>query len=236
MGFNLDRYDLTKYNLGGQPTIYLAVYGREQIRPILGSSSDIFISAAGSESVNRSINGLPCRYIDGSAGLETVSEGVVKGEMFILSSPRFEENVTSQIKRAADIRPSVRGQESVTYQGQLTANLYYSVHFNENVNEEVWLGTDLLLSAAGYELVSESASVILLDQKVCKLTVTLEPGQKLIIDAANYTVLLDGENAIELQSGDWIDELDRETTDISILAATGTAYLTTSITYQERYL
>ena len=236
MGFNLDRYDLTQFNLGGPPAIFLIVSGKETIRPVLGSSSDLFISAAGSEFVNRSISGLPCRYIDGSSGLETISESVLKGEMFILSAPHFAENVSASVVKSADITPSARGLESVTLQGMIAANVHCPVHFVENIQEEVWLGTDLLLIASGYELISESASVVVLDQKVCNLTVTLKPGQKLIIDAGNYTVLLDGENAIELQNGEWIDELDRETTDISILAATGTDYLTASITYQERYL
>ena len=75
-----------------------------------------------------------------------------------------------------------------------------------------------------------------LDLAICYLTVTLKPGSTLIIDANNYNILLDGENAIELQSGDWLDDLDRETVDIAIGAASGVSGLSASILYTERYL
>ena len=236
MGFNLDSFDLTRYNVGGQSVLYLSAYGSEKVTTAIGFSSDIFLSCSGAEQVNRSIVGYPCRFIYDVSGNETVGELVVKGETFIILTPRFTENVTGKFTQAANVKASGRGLESITENSAIAADIVFTVDGIEEILTNVNSGTDLSLSAAGFELVSESASVIILDQKTCKLTVTLKPGQKLLIDAENYTVLLDGENAIELQSGDWIDELDRETTDISILAATGTAYLSASITYQERYL
>lgn len=93
------------------------------------------------------------------------------------------------------------------------------------------------------EEVNASAELISLDTKVCRIgtgsgatRLTLKPGEVLIIDANTYNVLYNGNNAIWLQSGDWIDELDRETTDIKITAASGAANLSASIVYTERYL
>ena len=237
MGFNLDSFDLTRYNVGGQSILYLVAAGSEKVTTSIGFSSDIFLSCSGAEQVNRSIVGYPCHFIYDVSGLETDNELVVKGETFIILEPRFAENVTGKITQAANVKASARGLENITTSSaSIAADIVMTVNGDELIMPNLNGGAELTLSAEGYELISESASVIVLDQKVCNLTVTLKPGQKLIIDAENYTVLLDGENAIELQSGDWIDELDRETTDISILAATGTAYLSASITYQERYL
>ena len=75
-----------------------------------------------------------------------------------------------------------------------------------------------------------------MDIIVCELNITLKPGQKLIVDATNYNVLLDNENAIWAQSGAWIDELTRETSSISINASSGVANLSANILYTERYL
>lgn len=236
MAFNLARYDLNPFNIGAQSELYLTVYGSEKITPVTGFSSQVYLTCEGQEQVTKSIIGYSGRYIDGSAGLETINEEVIKGELSVILFPRFSETVGAQITRAADIRPSVSGLESISGQTDISASVFIPAKCYEIISANTALGMDLTLDVTGYELVNESASVIDLDSKTCNLTVTLKPGQKLVIDASTYTVLLDGENAIELQSGDWIDELDRETTDISILAATGTANLTASITYLERYL
>ena len=237
MAFNLARYDLTAYNIGGQPTLYLAAQGAEKVTTSIGFSSDIFLSLIGSEQVNRSISGLPCHFIEGSSGLETVDELVAEGETFVILAPKFVETITTDgVTQAADIMPEAIGQEIIDEACTFAGNITVSAYGAEKVNKNCKIGAVNNLSAEGYELVSESASVVVLDIRTCQLKCTLKPGDRLVIDASTYTVLLNGENAIELQSGDWIDELDRDTTDLSFICSSGTAQLSAYITYQERYL
>lgn len=73
-------------------------------------------------------------------------------------------------------------------------------------------------------------------QDICILDVTLAPGQVLVIDSANYTVTIDGENAMDIHSGAWFNELNRDTASISIHAAAGIANLSATLEYTERYL
>ena len=75
-----------------------------------------------------------------------------------------------------------------------------------------------------------------LSQNTCVLNVTLLPGQTMVIDAENYTVTIDGVDAMDCHVSGWIDKLTRETESIQIQAAAGTANLTASIQYRERYL
>lgn len=83
---------------------------------------------------------------------------------------------------------------------------------------------------------SVSADVINQVEYVCEFPgLTLRPGQVLVIDAGSYNVLLDGENAIHMQQGDWLDSIDRNTQSI-VISATGISRVTAEILYTERYL
>lgn len=66
------------------------------------------------------------------------------------------------------------------------------------------------------------------------ITIAIPPGGELRIDSDTFRVLLDGENILYAQEGDWI-HVAREVLYLDIESATGGA-LEGSITYQERYL
>lgn len=102
--------------------------------------------------------------------------------------------------------------------------------------------TGIVLSQAIYEnanigeVFQASADIIALSEIVCELPgVILKPGQVLIIDSGSYNVLLDGDNAIHLQSGDWLDNLSRSTVNI-LISGTNATKLSASVLYTERYL
>lgn len=63
---------------------------------------------------------------------------------------------------------------------------------------------------------------------------TIPPGGELRIDSGLYTVLLDGENALHTQSGDWIN-ISRDLLRIAIESASG-GQLSGQMIYTERYL
>lgn len=86
------------------------------------------------------------------------------------------------------------------------------------------------------DLIDAISSVESLKLKTCVLTLTLKPGQTLIVDANTYNVWIDGENAVYTHSGDWLDELDRNTQKFEITAGTNLRHLSASILYTERYL
>ena len=64
--------------------------------------------------------------------------------------------------------------------------------------------------------------------------IAIPPGGEIRIDSDTFRVLLDGENILYAQEGDWIN-VAREVLYLDIESATGGA-LEGSITYQERYL
>lgn len=235
MAYNLARYNINPFNISGDKVRYIKAIGTESIDVAIGSSLEIFLRGIGNERVNTSLQGAPTKFIS-AKGSATVGELVAKGQPTVLLYPVFNEVLSAELHGDAIITPPTVGTENVECSIALDAENYLTAFGEEVVTADTHLSADIFLTGEGFELVAESASLEIIDTKTCVLTTTLRPGQKIIIDADSYTVLLDGENAIEIQSGDWIDELDRSTTDIAIKAASGVGNLTTSIIYTERYL
>ena len=235
MAFNLSRYNLSAYNIDTGNERWIKALGEEEVTVSIGSALEIFADAIGYERVDTTLDGAPTHFFTGS-GAEAVGELVAEGQISILIAPLFEEAVTAETDIQAEYRLTVPFAEQVTADTDIQANIYPVCENEEIVTAETALGANIYLDADGYELVSESASLVAIDTKTCYLNITLKPGETLIVDANTYNVLLNGENSVDVHSGDWIDELNRETTDITITAARGVANLSASILYTERYL
>ena len=235
MAFNRSKFNHLPFNVQSDMVKYLRVSALEEVDAVIGSALNFYPLGIGNERVNETVAGDKGIFIT-VTGSEVISESVAEAQMTVILFPHFEENVTEETAIAAEIMPVVSGNESVNEDIYLGANYYPVTNFNETVNANTALGAKIYPDAEGYELISESASLENIDTKTCVLTVTLRPSQVLIIDANNYNVLLNNQNAIEVQSGDWIDELNRNTTDISITAASGVSNLSATILYTERYL
>lgn len=238
MAYNLAPYNLTAYNSGSDNALWVSAIFSENVTPVIGTSSETYLLATGNEKIlTDSIllgNGV---YIFASGG-EAVTKNIVGGmSSVVLGHVVGYETITQQATAACEVRPETIGMEQVT--GDLHMGAVIQPPYakgTETIDGKAITDKETYLIASGYELVSSSVNLEAVDIIVCELNLTLEPGQKLVIDAINYNVLLDGENAIWAQSGAWIDELTRETTSISVNASSGVSNLTANILYTERYL
>ena len=235
MAFNRADYNHIPYNVQSGRTRYLEVAGYEKIDAFVGSALFYYPLAIFNENVSRSVQGANGHFFLAS-GSETIAENVVEGQLSVILYPRFEETVNATTEIVADVKPLAIGTEIVSENIHLSAKIYYVSSANETVEADTALGAIIYPVVEGYELVTELASLENIEQKTCILTLTLKPGEVLIVDANNYNVLLDNENAIDVQSGDWIDDMNRNTTDITISASAGMNNIEATILYTERYL
>lgn len=235
MAFNRAGYNHIPYNVQSGRIKYIKVAGYEDVDAFVGSALQIFVLAIYNENISKSVLGASGYFLI-ETGSETIEENVVEGQLSVILYPKFEENVEASTEIIADIKPLVIGSEAVTENIHLGADIYPTTEASETVEANTALGAKIHPIVEGYELITESASLENVEQKTCVLTLTLRPGQTLIVDANNYNVLLNNQNAIEVQSGDWIDDLSRNTTDITISAASGMNNISATILYTERYL
>lgn len=235
MAFDLSKYNLQPFNVGGQRVRWIAAAASEKVTAQIGTGTLTYIFCSSSEQVFSNANGAQGRFFKAHI-TEVISELVEEAQMSVLVDAIANEIVSSEAEQAAEIRPVVVSREAVNAEAGLGSNSYLAAEADETIQPDVILGSKIYPAAEMYELVNAAASSLAIDTRVCIISTTLKPGQRLVIDASTYNVLLDSQNAIHLHSGEWIDELNRETTEINVSAQAGAANLTASILYTERYL
>ena len=128
-------------------------------------------------------------------------------------------------------------EETFDASANVSQEVYDPVSFIEEIGtSKMSLGQIVRESADVGEVFNAAADVIALAEWVCEFPdLILKPGQALIIDSGSYNVMLDGNNAIHLQKGDWIDNLNRNTQNVTI-SGTNANKLSATIIYTDRYL
>ncbi len=242
MAFNLTAFNRTAFNRSeAEKTVKISRASmKETVSVALGISLQIGVTVFINERVSANVEGEPTRKLRQAAAYESVSSA---GEALVSVVIKLSllEQVVNESEISADLYLGAEPAENITTESYISGNIIPYTDYAETVEEETELSAKINLDTEIFELVNQTASVFAVDTKVCQIgsasnRFVLKPGSRLIIDAANYNVLLDGENAIWYQSGDWIDELNRTTTNIAISASSGSAGLTATILYTERYL
>ena len=235
--YNQSQFNLGSFNLGTSGNaIWLDLEGYEQITYSGGVSVDLFYTPIGFEHV-RSEAHLIRSNMRSASGVEVIGYNTdLIGRIWldIAGSEVIENSADFAVSRTIAI--SEFGNETITTETTASSEVYISGEGEEIVDSENYMRREIYLDIDGSELVSSTSSVEAVNETVCLLNVTLKPGQHLVIDARNYNVLLDNQNAIEIQSGEWLDALNRNTSMITISAARGSSGLSASIMYTERYL
>lgn len=235
MSFDTGRFDLTGFDVTGGMYRRIKAKGTENVSAIVGSALIYHLLAIGNERITTIAKGIQALAASGS-GEEVIAENVTEGLLYINPKPNFVETISDEVKLGAEIGIPVNFTETISKNIVLGADIAIIAALEETVTPAIILGADIAIPTEGFELVSADATSEAIETNVCILNITLKPGDRLIIDANNYNVLLNGNNAIWVQSGDWIDELIRNTTEIKIDAAAGVGNINASIMYTERYL
>lgn len=241
MAFDLARYNLQPYNAFGEKTRKISVSMTETVSASVGTASMISPLAIINERVNETTSGELTRKIRPVRITETVNELVVEALASVIVNMALDEIISTESDISANIDLQINVDEAVTEETDAYADISLSPVITEEVEADADLGAVISTDVEMFELVDETASLDALDVKICNIgttanKLTLKPGQRIIINATDYNVLIDGENAIWYQSGDWIDELNRETVSIAVTAASGASNLSVTILYTERYL
>lgn len=180
--------------------------------------------------------------------------GSARGTVSVVSSFSAISGLFSAVRMSADVitRATISETFQATAYGQkntpaalaVAEKLAAQVRASKNIPVSVALADRLTAAAAGSKdirasfKVSEVMTSMLeaISQTTERTTIdlTIPPGGELRIDSELFTVLLDGENALYTQSGDWIN-VSRELLRLIIESASG-GQLRGQLIYTERYL
>ena len=237
MAFDSAQFDLSGFDVGGSGTVLFSVFISEKVTAVLGTSQEInFIASAGERLNTEPAKGGNGAFVRISAEGSFISATATAESSTIIGQAMAAETAAAEAVCRSVNYLTIIGSETGSVDAVISADICVKGSAKETASGEAITDKETWLLVQAYELMSASATLEAVDIEVCELNLRLEPGQRLVIDAANYNVLLDGENAIEVQRGVWLDHLSRDTSSISVTAASGTANLSASILYTEQYL
>ena len=161
-------------------------------------------------------------------------QGYTRGTISVVSTMSATEALSSAVKMSANIVARFTAAERLAAAVQGSKHIptivaaYEALNANGSASKNIctaFVAADIL--TAIMDATSQTAEVVLMQ-------VTIPPGGELRLDSDVFLAMLDGENVLYAQSGDWIN-VSRELLRLIVESATGGA-LEGQIIYTERYL
>ena len=220
--FSFDRFNLSRFSLGSQDnTIHIELLLAENLESVAGVA-------------------IP---VETTAFFNDILRGTARGAIGIAST--FESYAAMNSAALMQANIIVKGLLGDTLQA-MSDGAQNSMIVNalaDNLGASSYASADILWHEAYADALTSLASVvkdILIDPLLYEVlgsvsvTVTIPPGGELRIDSDTFRVLLNGENVLDKQSGDWL-MLSRDLLYLDIESAIGNG-LSGNLIYTERYL
>lgn len=231
--YNQARFNLAQYNISAGSENWAegaakAVFGFSFAGETIFTKGNARLSIGGDLSLNRG------RIPAGTAAAVFSSQAYINSYMWVtgIGSTVFQK----ELNLSQEAYANGSADEEITAELNLSQEAYAIGSADGAITAELNLSQKAFAEGDAGEVFSQTADIVVLSESVCAFpNLTLKPGQTLIIDAGSYNVLLDGQNAIHLQQGDWLDDLSRRTQSI-VISGTGATRLEAQIIYTERYL
>ena len=149
-------------------------------------------------------------------------------------------NLSSKSSIIKNIEHNQKIEESLESKCYMSKDMFVGqgnagvIFFDEKFLYSIAISKDLVYNLIVTDLLSCDVTSVILENEKITINATIPANGRLEIDSDIFTVLINGENALHLHSGEWLF-LDRDIESISIDSGTG-GELTGSIIYNERYL
>lgn len=166
-----------------------------------------------------------------------LSEAVQMAAKSFLASPIeafFSNGLNVSTRAEADYSFSTEMETMLESKANVEAHVWFAATLSDAAKLNSRLGANIGAAGIFSEMLAVQPNVDAAEEEIALIGVTIPPGSELRIDSENYTVTLDGQNILHLQSGDWI-ALDRSLYSISVDSGTGSA-LSGEIIFTVRYL
>lgn len=230
--YDTARYSLIRYSMNQEDrTIPIGESFSESVGALAGAAVPVEIR---------------CRFVDGI-------QGSARGTVSIVLLLQAQDKLGARVRMLADILSAASFCEAMQGGFYAQKNLPVDLAASELLTGRPWasksIPTELALTdqlragAAGgkntpgtlsvYEVLGTLLAATVQDTERAVFTIAIPPGGELRIDSELFTVLLNGQNVLHIQSGDWIN-VSRELLRLNIESASGE--LEGQMIYTERYL
>lgn len=231
--FSFDRFNLSRFSLGSQDnTIQIELLLTENLESVAGVAIPVETTAFFNDILRGSGRG--------AIGIASTFESFAE----LNSAALMQANIVVQVLFENTLYSTTDGAQNSMIVGLLSdalnAKAYASMDilYGEAYAETLMATADglknILVDSLLYELLGSVSGAGTQSTEQVSITVTLPPGSELRIDSDTFRVLLDGENVLDKQAGDWI-MLSRDLLYLDIESAIGGG-LSGNLIYTERYL
>lgn len=231
--FSIDRFSLSRFSLGAEGNV-IQVEGSfsAELKSVSGVAVPVSTSAFMVEVFRGTSKGtiaIPFKFDS-----EAEMQADVTMNAYVLMWPSFFEVVGSVSFGSRNENIHEFWSDETHSKTWGSKRMHRAFAFAETGTAYSFASKNVIRSLFGSEFLTvlTDAGKQATDQAI--ITIAIPPGGELRIDSDTFRVLLDGENILYAQEGDWI-HVAREVLYLDIESATGGA-LEGSITYQERYL
>ena len=231
--YNDRRYSLARYSVNQETkTVEIAESFSEAMGAVAGAAIPVDFRDRYAEALQGSARGT----------VSVISTFSAADRLF--TTARMSADVVTRAVLSEALQGSIYGQKNTPAALTVRDVLAARAQGSKNVPAPLELADRLAAAAAG----SKNVPALLKGSEVLTsmleatsqtterttLQLTIPPGGELRIDSGLFLVLLDGENALHTQSGDWIN-VSRELLRLIIESASG-GQLRGQLIYTERYL
>lgn len=231
--FSFDRYNLSRFSLGSQDnTIHIELLLTGNLESVAGVAIPIETTAF--------FNDVARGAARGAIGIASAFESYT----IMNASTLMQANIIAQALFENALYAETEGVQNAMIICDLTDSFAASAYASADIFWHESHATTFAALAAGvkdiliepllYEVLGVISNASTQSTELVSIAVTLPPGGELRIDSDTFRVLLNGENVLDKQSGDWLT-LSRNLLYLDIESATG-AGLSGNLIYTERYL
>ena len=223
------RYSLAKFSVNLETkTIEIAETFSEALNSVAGVAIPVDVRERYADAVQGYTRGT-ISVVSTMSATEALSS-TVKMSANIVAQFTAAERLAAEVGAIKNLRAALTSADSIAaaVQGSKHIPAYEALNANGSASKNIctaFVAADIL--TAIMDATSQTAEVVLMQ-------VTIPPGGELRLDSDVFLAMLDGENVLYAQSGDWIN-VSRELLRLIVESATGGA-LEGQIIYTERYL
>ena len=231
--FGFDRFNLSRFSLGSDESVFHVEHTFADImNSVAGAAIPVETEVFFTSAMRGSMKGAIAIHSDfaSDAVLSSTSTGRANIRIdttfaeALLHTVHGSQNNNINLELAGVLNMYARAVIEIQWRGDFTAEMHQAVSIVKN------LPTSQLV----YAVLNAMAGAIRQATEAVSVTITIPPGGELRIDSDTFRVLLNGENILYAQHGDWIT-LSRELLAIDIESASG-GELSGNLIYTERYL
>lgn len=231
--YNDRRYSLTRFSVNpGEKSAEVAVRFSEALGAVAGAAIHVSFRERYAETFQGSAQGT----------VSVLSDLPARGELHALA--RMSADVVTEAALSEVLGASVWGQkdtpaalaasDGLSALARASKNIPTALALADRLATRVEGSKDVPAALAAWEVLTALSEATSQTTERASFQLTIPPGGELRIDSELFLVLLNGENALHTQSGDWIN-VSRSLLRLIVESASG-GQLQGQLIYTERYL